>query len=188
MFVKNHWNGYKYYGRPVYIGALTSIKSSAVLSNFFLSSIENGFTPSFIVNFNEKPMSTEQGKEITADWRKQFTAAGQGRKLGVVFSNSKDTAPTFHTLDVKNVDQQLVALQKDLFYTITAGHSVTSPELVGIPVPGSLLSGDSFEEKWKLFYAQTISFDKAVIERAFNKLASINGVKDFVGISERKPF
>lgn len=187
LYVKNHYPGWKYFGRPSYIGALTSIKATATLSQFYLSSVENGFTPSMIITFNEMPGSDEQGNEIRKNLEKQFTAKGASRKLAVFFANNKDTAPTYTPLDIKNLDQQMLALQKELYSSIITAHSVTSPELVGISVAGQLGSS-SFEEKWNLFNKTVIQKDKAVIERTINILSSLYGVEGKISIEDKKLF
>ena len=187
LYVKNHWPKYEYYGRPMYMGALTAIKATGILSQFYLSSIENGFTPSMLITFNEAPASTEEGNDIRRQIEKQFTVKGIGRKLGVFFAKSKETAPTFTQLDVKNLDSQLLQLQNELYTSIITGHSVTSPELVGVSVPGQL-GGSDFELKVKLFNNTVIFRDTAVIERTINELASINGITETIKIKPRTIF
>lgn len=184
LYVRNHFPGWKVYGRPSYIGALTSIKSSSMLSQFYQSSIENGFSPSMIISYNQQPSSEEQGNSIRKSLEKQFTNKGVGRKLAVFFSPNRDAAPNFVPLDVKNLDTQMLQLQNALNSDIITGHSVTSPELVGVSVPGQLGTGD-FEAKWNLFNKTVIQKDKAIIERVISLIAGINGIQSTIKIEDK---
>lgn len=186
LYVKNHFPGYYYYGRPCYIGALNAIKATGILSQFYLSSIENGFTPSMVITFNEMPGSAEEGNAVRKQIETQFTVKGIGRKLAVFFAKSKETAPTFTPLDVKNLDSQLITLQSQLYSSVITGHSVTSPELVGVSVPGQLGEG-SFEEKWQLFKRTVIDRDTAAIEKTIQMISDINGSSKTIKIAERNP-
>lgn len=186
LYVKNHFPGYIYYGRPSYTGAVTEIKATNVLSEFYYSSIQNGFTPSMVITFNEEPGSAEEGRSVTRRLEEQFTVKGVGRKLAVFFAKGKDLAPTFTTLDVKNLDAQMLQIQNQLFASIVAGHSVTSPELVGIAVPGKLGTSD-LDQAYKIFKNTVINKDKDVLERTFNMISSINGITGKITISDKNP-
>jgi len=185
LYVKNNFPGWQYYGRPNYIGALNAIKTSASLNEFYLSSVETGFTPSMIISYPQTPSSEEQGNAIRKQLERQFTNKGIGRKLAVFFSPNKDSQPTFTPLDVKNLDAQMLQLQQEVNVSIVTGHSVTSPELVGVSVPGQLGSG-SFEEKYSLFKLTVIDKDRDVIERTLNMLLSINGFTETVKIQDKQ--
>lgn len=186
LFVKNNWPGYEYFGRPVYTGALRDISSMATLSMYYMGSVENGFTPSVAITINERTASDEQAREIGRNIEKQFTNRGNGRKLIVLFSGSKDTAPTIQPIDVKNLDGQMVALQDQLTQNVLTGHGVTAPDLVGVAVPGQLGSGD-ISQKWSIFNSTIITPSRKVIERTMNMLASINGISQKFSFEEINP-
>ena len=150
LVVKNFWPGYEYYGRPVYSGALTAIKAYSELSFYYLKSLQEGFTSNFMITMFDTINNPEEAVLKRQKFIQQFTNAGEGKKAGVLFASSKETAPVMQSFDTKNIDQQLVNLQNQLQYAIVSGHGVTSPELVGVSVPGQLGTG-SFEEKWNLF-------------------------------------
>ena len=173
--MKNHWPGYDYFGRPVYQGALTDISADSKLSLFYLGAVENGFTPSVLITYTEPVASEEEARSIGKNIQKEFTIKGAGRKIMVLFANSPETAPKVEPLNVQNLDQQMIALQDQLQNAIVTGHGVTSPELVGVTVPGQLGSGD-LELKWNIFYNNIIKKDRLVIERVHNQLAKLNGI------------
>ena len=175
LFVKNHWPGYEYFGRPTYQGALTDIAADSKLSLFYLGAVENGFTPSVIITYTEPVGSDEEARMIGKKIEKEFTIKGAGRKIMLLFASSPETAPKIQPLDVKNLDQQMIALQEQLQNAIVTGHGIISPELVGVNVPGQL-GGGELDLKWNIFYNNTIKKDREVIEDVFNQLAMINGI------------
>lgn len=186
LFVKNSWPGYEYFGRPVYQGALKDISAMSTLSSYYMGSVENGFTPSVAITINQKNGSDEQVRAIGKNLEKQFTNKGNGRKLIVLFSDTKEQAPSIQPLDVKNLDDQMVALQEQLTQNILTGHAVTSPDLVGVAVPGQLGTGD-IATKWAIFNSTVITPNQAVIERTMNLLASINGIKQTFSFEDIDP-
>lgn len=186
LFVKNSWPGYEYFGRPVYQGAIRDISSMSTLSMYYMGSVENGFTPSVAITMHQKNGSDEQARAIGKNLEKQFTNKGNGRKLVVLFSDTKDNAPSIQPLDVKNLDDQMVALQEHLSMNIITGHSVTSPELVGVSVPGMLGTGD-IATKWSIFDKTVVQPSQSVIERTVNLLASINGIKQNITFTDIDP-
>lgn len=186
LFVKNHAPGFDYFGRPVYTGAIKDIRTSAALSEWMFGSAENGFTPSVVITFPDPPQSKEEGNMIASTMQKQFANKGGGRKIAVLFASSKDNAPTVNPLAVKNVDDSLVAVSDKVQNSIVTGHAVTSPELVGVSVPGLLGSGD-IAVKWNIFNSTVIKPTKAVIERTFAMLAEINGITEDISFADINP-
>ncbi len=186
LFTKNHWPGYDYFGRPVYQGALTDISADSKLSLFYLGAVENGFTPSVLITYTEPVGSEEEARTIGKNIQKEFTIKGAGRKIMVLFANSPETAPKVEPLNVQNLDQQMIALQAQLQNAIVTGHGVTSPELVGVSVPGQLGTGD-LQLKWNIFYNNIIKKDRLVIERVFNQLAKINGIENLITFETINP-
>lgn len=185
LYVRNH-SASEYFGRPVYTGAINDIRTSAALSEWMLGSAENGFTPSVVITYHEPPQSKEEGNNIASAMMKQFANKGGARKIAVLFANSKDSAPSITPLAVKNVDDSLTAVSDKVQNSIVTGHAVTSPELVGVSVPGLLGSGD-IQVKWNIFNVTVIRPSKAVIERTFTMLAEINGVTEDVSFADINP-
>ena len=185
LYVRNH-SASEYFGRPVYAGAINDIRTSAALSEWMLGSAENGFTPSVVITYHEPPQSKEEGNAIASSMMKQFANKGGARKIAVLFANSKDSAPTITPLAVKNIDDSLIAVSDKVQNSIVTGHAVTSPELVGVSVPGLLGSGD-IQLKWNIFNATVIKPTKAVIERTFTMLAEVNGVTEDISFQDINP-
>jgi len=186
LYVKNSWPNFCYFGRPVYTGAIPDIRTSAALSEWMLGAAENGFTPSVVITYHEPPQSKEEGQAIAATMVKQFSLKGGARKIAVLFANSKDSAPTIQPLSVKNIDDSLVAIADKVQNAIVTGHAVTSPELVGVSVPGLLGTGD-LPTKWAIMNSTVVKPSKAVIERTFQMLAEVNGITERITFADVNP-
>lgn len=186
LFVKNHWPGIEYFGRPTYQSCITDIRTLATLSQYFNNSTENGFTPSVTITYLEPAGTDEEAAAIATKLKKQFSVTGNARKIAVLFANSKETAPIIQPLDVKNLDGTLITLQESVQSNIVTGHAVTSPELVGITVAGQLGNGD-VELKYRIFYNSVVRPDKEAIENTLNYLMEFNGITSRVTFKENNP-
>lgn len=175
LYVKNFAPGYEYFGRPVYAGAIGDVQTAAALRNWSLGAAEDGFAPSVLVQYNEYPKSKEEATQIARDLERQFSFRDRARKIAVLFAKSKDVAPSITPLSVKNVDDTITTLAEQTNAAIVTGHAVTSPELVGVTVPGQLGSGD-VDVKWRVFSSTVIDPSRAVIERTVSRLARLSGV------------
>ena len=78
------------------------------------------------------------------------------------------------TVDVASVDKQFTVIADQIVQKILTGERVTTPELFGIQVPGSLGSSD-FETKVRAFTRFVIRPDQIILEDTINEILKLNG-------------
>jgi hypothetical protein len=186
LYVKNSWPGQEYFGRPTYFGALSDIKSSELIAKWNLNSLDNGFTPSVIIKFPNKPQSKEEADMVITSIRDQFSPRKSMQKIAVIFSNGKEQMPEISPISVENIDKQMQELKTQVENSIVAGHMVTNKELIGLPGSGGFAPAD-LEIAWNIFYNTAIVDEKMVIERVINDLIKINGFQSEVKIFTKNP-
>lgn len=186
IYVKNHKPGFDHYGVPSYYDCLNAIQTDVQLGIFFLATVNNGFNPSMMVKFFEKPGSAEEKHDIYNSIKRQFGGVKNSGKALVFFSDGKDLSPDVQPIATQNLDKQYITAADQAVNRILSGHRVTSPELMGVSIPGKLGTGD-LETSYKIFNATVIRPDKNTIENTINEIAEINGIKQKIGIMEFNP-
>lgn len=183
IMVKNDWPTLQYFGRPSYFGGNIDIKTSTFISEYNLSSIQNGFSPS-IMMLHEEPDSQEEKMKLGKMIENNFT--GIGRKLALFWKRG-DQKPEFQPIDVRNLSDQYLALMNSTRESILTAHGVTAPQIFGVETPGKLGSSD-LDVAWSIFYNDIISPDKVMLEKTFNDLLKINGFVSIITFETKKPF
>lgn len=172
LYVKAYTGNNAPYALPTYMGAIKSIQTYSYLIDYYLNSSKNAFTPSIVINFPSQPESDEEGKAIIRKIEKNFENSVNSKKVMVFFSPDKNQQPDVQPIMPANLDSQLIEIQNNIQTAIITGHQITSPELVGINIPGQLGSGN-FEEKFKMLNFTSIKSNLNLIERTLNQIYSI---------------
>lgn len=186
IYKRNAKPGFDYYGMPSYSGALSWIQIDTQLSKFHLSNIENGFNPSMSVKFYQKPGSNEEQQDIYRSIKRQFSGVGNTGKAMIFFSDGKELSPDIEPINVQNLDKQYISLAEQAVSQILSGHRVTSPELMGIAVPGKLGNSD-LPTAYAIFNKTVIGPDRLAIEKSINEIARVNGIKAELTLTEFNP-
>ena len=164
----------EYYGEPSYQASIDWVKLESQTGLYYSSLIENGFNPSVIVKFYRKPASLDERSQIVQGLKKSFGGVKNSGKAVVLFSDGKELAPDIQTVDVASVDKQFTVIADQIVQKILTGERVTTPELFGIQVPGSLGSSD-FETKVRAFTRFVIRPDQIILEDTINEILKLNG-------------
>ena len=169
--------GVDYYTYPDYISSVDWIELDREIANFHLSSVKNGFTPSMVISFNGGIPTDEEMKDIKKKLTKQYAGTDNGSEVFVTFSESKDRAPEFIPINLNASDERFLQLEEQIQQNIIVAHGA-SPIVAGVAISGKLGSSDEVIEAETVFNANVIEQKQVTIERAFNKIAAINGVPD----------
>jgi len=160
----------EYYGLPDYISALNWIEADAKMGEVQLNNINRGYAPSILIKFFKKPDSPEKEDEIVRAINKQYSNNGEGAKAMIMFSNSKEDAPDVTPFEVKNFDDNLINLSNQTVQQILTVNRITSPSLLGIPVPSGLAGGGTeLESAYKIFDGVVITPEQIFIEKCLQK-------------------
>lgn len=178
FIVKPYLSGYHYYTPIDYSGALPYAKLEEEISDYLINDVQNGFSGTKIINFNNGIPPEEKREEIANDVKKKVTGA-KGQKTIVSFSNNKEQSTEVIDIPLNDAPQHYEYLAKECFEKLIVGHRVTSPMLLGVRDTGSGLGNNADEIK-----TATLLYDNLVIKpyqleiiEALDEILAVNGIK-----------
>ena len=177
----------EYFGEPTYISAVDDIYTDSMLQNYLLNTARDGFTPSVVVSLPGKPNSQEEADLEVRGIEERFSILGNAKKVLVTRGDDNGNFAKIDTLSVQNFDTSVTSLKEIITQNILCAHSVTSPELFAVPVPGKL-GGSDLEIQWNIFYNNTILPDRQPVESTINRLLKINGGQTQITFETIKTF
>lgn len=178
FIVKPYLSGYHYYTPIDYSGALPYAKLEEEISDYLINDVQNGFSGTKIINFNNGIPLEEKREEIANDVKRKITGA-KGQKTIVSFSNNKEQSTEVIDIPLNDAPQHYEYLAKECFEKLIVGHRVTSPMLLGVRDTGGGLGNNADEIK-----NATLLYDNLVIKpyqleiiEALDEILAVNGIK-----------
>lgn len=185
IYVKN--GNLEYYGEPAYSESIASVQAEGLESEFMLSNLTNGFSPSMALKFYQKPGSPEEQKTIIEGIKKQYAGVGNTGRAMVFFSDGKDNAPDIDAVPVSDLDKQFSTTDETVVQKILTGNQVTSPLLFGISTPGQLGGNTELAVAYQIFNRAVMEPDRKKLEKVLNKILAINQIPIVVNIQPFNP-
>ena len=145
FYYTSHSAGNRYYSTPSYWGGSTAISTQVEIFNWHFSNICNGLNPSLFISLNSGIPDPEMRQEIFEQITNKFSSSNQAGKLFLTFADGKEQEPTIFPISSNSSDKMWVELNQMVQETILTSHQISSPELLGIQVPGSLGSSEHLE-------------------------------------------
>jgi hypothetical protein len=161
------------YAVPTYSASIPYILTDHEISKHHLNSIKNGLSANFILNV-ASGIPSEEEMEYFVDDVKRNLVSGNGQKIVITFSEGRDGETTFMPIEIQDEHQKFITLNEAVLQNLLTANRLTSPELLGVKVPGELGGGD-FNESFELYYNQVISKIQAEVLKDFNRILKING-------------
>jgi hypothetical protein len=172
FYYSTHSAGNSYYGTPSYWGGATAISTQVEIFNWHHSNIVNGLSPSLFISLNSGVPGPEEREQIYQQLNAKYGGSNQSGKLFLTFSDSKDNAPEITPINPNSSDKMWVELNQMVQETILTSHQISSPELLGIQVPGALGSSDHLEAQ-DHFMHLVIAPIQTEVSTVFSKLLSL---------------
>jgi len=174
LVAKEYSKGSDWYAFPDYIQGLDYIQLDTDIIQYHSSSVKNGFSPSYIINFNTIP-TEEEMVQAKKDLEKQYAGASNAGKIIMTFSDGKDRAPEMHKIETLDSDQRFI----DLLALVSDGTFIahqTPSALLSDKKAGQLGNVQEMRNAYAIWKEDYISSKQKMIERVLNKLAKYNGV------------
>lgn len=178
----------EYYGELPYKGCLNWIQIDFKMSLYHLSNIDNGMNPGMIFKFYKVPTGENDKQDIINNLQKTYRGALKAGKPLVLFSENKDLSPDISPADVSNIDKQQMVLAELCDKKILTGHQLTSPLLAGISVSGQLGGNVELEKAYMIYDNVTIKYDRADVEKFWNRLLQYNKTGVVIEVNPFNPF
>lgn len=157
VHIKNYQPGYLFYGVPDYLSAMLDIRLSRAISQFNLSQISNGASPSLFIHFPvDAPDSQNDQEDILARLEERYTGAENTGRI-IVSWGGEGMKPEITQIQ-PSIQQGGYAEIFDLVReNILAAHQIVDGSIIGLPNPqGFSSSADQLETTYKLFMNTTV--------------------------------
>ena len=176
LFAKPYAVGMKYYSYVDYNGAVPYALLEEEISDYLINEVQNGFSGTKVVNFNNGVPTEEQQSIITNKVLSKLTGS-KGQKVIVAFNDNMDTRTTVDDLPLNDAPEHYTYLSEECMRKIMLGHNVTSPLLFGIAgANGFSSNADELQNSFILFNNMVIKPLQDEILEALDTILSFNGI------------
>lgn len=187
LYVKGYSPDCKYYPLPTYLGSTGYIELDVEIANFHLNAVKNNFVGGTIVSFYNGEPTLEEQEEIERQIKDKFTGTDNANSIVLNFADSRDRGVEIQQLNGNDFDKRFDILNKTVQREIYAGHQVTDPALFGIKEDGIFTSRNQLVDSFELFQNTYVNNRQQFIERVFNELAALQGLKNCLYIQDTEP-
>lgn len=176
LFSKPYAVGMKYYAYPDYQGAVPYALLEEEIADYLINEVQNGFSGTKVVNFNNGVPTEEQQSIITNKVLSKLTGS-KGQKVIVAFNDNMDTKTTVDDLPLNDAPEHYTYLSEECMRKIMLGHNVTSPLLFGIAgANGFSSNADELQNSFILFNNMVIKPLQDEILEALDTILAFNGI------------
>ena len=176
LFSKPYAVSMKYYAYPDYQGAVPYALLEEEIADYLINEVQNGFSGTKVVNFNNGVPTEEQQSIITNKVLSKLTGS-KGQKVIVAFNDNMDTKTTVDDLPLNDAPEHYTYLSEECMRKIMLGHNVTSPLLFGIAgANGFSSNADELQNSFILFNNMVIKPLQDEILEALDTILSFNGI------------
>ena len=171
----------KTYPTPRYSGSIKACEIERQIDTYHLSSLENGFGGSYILNFLNGIPTDEQKEEIERNVNEKFAGASNAGRILINFANGKDNATTLQKLDTQDFGEKYKAAAERAKQQIFIAFRAT-PQLFADMSAATGFNTTEFTESFKIFNRTVVfSIQKTICD----SIDKIFGIGNSVSI---KPF
>ena len=179
--------GMEAYFTPDYLSSTNWILTDHLTSEFHLSNITNGFSPSFWINFNNGIPTQEERHKIEHQIKEKFNGAGNAGKFVLTFSDDANSAPQLQPISLSDADKQYTVLNELCIQNIMIGHRVTSPMLLGVKTEGQLGGRNELMTAYELYSNTVINPMKDIALKGLKMVLDCNNINLPISLSEVSP-
>ena len=176
LFAKPYSVGMKYYSYPDYQGSVPYALLEEEVADYLINEVQNGFSGTKVVNFNNGVPTEEQQSIITSKVMNKLTGS-RGQKVIVAFNDNAESKTTVEDIPLNDAPEHYTYLSEECLRKIMLGHNVTSPLLFGVA------SSNGFSSNADELKNSAILFDNMVIRpmqeellEAFDSVLAVNGI------------
>jgi hypothetical protein len=176
LYSKPYSVGMKYYSYPDYQGAVPYALLEQETADYLINEVQNGFSGTKVVNFNNGIPSEEQQSIISQKVLNKLTGS-RGQKVIVAFNDNAESKTTVDDIPLNDAPDHYTYLSEECLRKIMLGHNVTSPLLFGVASTNGFSSNaDELKNSAVLFDNMVIRpFQEELID-AFDTILHFNGI------------
>lgn len=176
LCVRDYSVGQKYYSNVDYIGALPYAKLEEEIADYLINDVQNGFSPTSVINFNNGVPDEEKMALQAADVKRKLTGSN-GAKVVVSFNSDETKKTTIDSVPLNDAPAHYTYLSEESRGKILLGHSITSGLLFGIPSNNGFSSNaDELKNASILFDNMVIRPKQGTVLDAIDKILAFNSI------------
>ena len=179
-----------FYGfAPDYVAATNWIQCELEISQFHLSNITSGMTPSMHVAFKNGVPTDEERRTIERQLNAKFAGSNNAGKILLSFSEGGDSTPTVEPIQMNDAQSAWEGISVQSVNQILAGHRVTSPILFGIRAEGGGLgnNADELRDAFSLFTNTVVIPFQNTLLKGLEKIFRVNDINLDLYFKSLKP-
>lgn len=162
------------YPIPRYSGAIKSCIIEKSIDDLHLNSLENGFMPSYIINFLNGIPEDAQKAEIEKNVTEKFCGSSNAGRVLLNFANGEDNAAKVEKLEVSDFADKYKAAAERSRSTIYESMQAI-PQLFGNMAASTGFNEIEFKTSWDLYNSTVVRDQQRVIGDAFDKIFGMKG-------------
>lgn len=187
MYVRDYTPGLDLYGAPSYSPSSNWALTDSLISEYHLSNIQNGFSGTTWINFNDGQPTEEEQRMVERAIDNKMSGPN-GKKIILTFTDEGKNTPDIETLAIPDAHSQYIALNDLIVSNLMIGHRVVSPALMGVKTEGQLGGKNELLEAYELYSRSVIQPYQDIIVKALSKLFAVNGIFLDFKIKDVAPF
>lgn len=162
------------YPIPRYSGAIKACEIERHIDDLHLSSLENGFMPSYIINFLNGIPEDAQKAEIEKNVTEKFCGSSNAGRVLLNFANGEENAAKVEKLEISDfADKYKAAADRSREQIFCSFQAI--PQLFGLMTAATGFSEQEFNEAYKLYNSTVVRDQQRVIGDAFDKIFGVKG-------------
>jgi hypothetical protein len=174
---KKYVSGYDYYCPVDYVGGLAYAELESEVSDYLINDVQNGFSGTKVVNFNNGVPDREKQMQIKNDVLNKLTGS-RGEKVIIAFNNNAESKTTIEDIPLNDAPAHYQYLSEECATKLMVAHRVTSPLLLGIRSGNSGLGNNADEIKTasQLFHNITIRPYQDLLIDSIEQILAVNDI------------
>ena len=187
LYVADYTPGLDLYGAPSYTASTNWILTDSLVSEYHYNNVNEGFSPTTWINFNDGQPTEEEQQVIERAITKKMTGVG-GKKMVLTFTDEGTNTPDIQNLALSDAHNMYQTLNELVIQNLMIGHRVVSPSLMGVKTEGQLGGKNELLEAYELYSRSVIQPYQDIIVKALSKVFSVAGIYVDFTIKDVAPF
>lgn len=180
LYVKKSYK--RTYPVPLYSASVKACEIERCIDDFHLNAINNGFTGSYIINFNNGTTDDRLMDEIEESFNEKFSGHQNAGRIGFSWNPNKESATTIEKVDVEDFGEKYKSLESNSRQKIFTAFRA-NPNLFGIPTESLGFSAEEYDSAFRLFNRTMIRPVQRMIADAYDKIYGRVGVMSITPFS-----
>lgn len=163
------------YPAPWIAAAVKACETERSIDEYHLNAINNGFTSSYFVNFNNGVPDDVIKEEIEKDFTEKFSGGKNAGRIGFSWNPNKDAATTFEQIKQEDFGEKYQALARNTMQKIFTAYRA-NPNLFGIPTENLGFSQEEYDASFRLFNRTMVRPEQRILKDALEMIFGENNV------------